>query len=369
LSVIKRPELAPLLARWPESLRLLLLAGPDESSSTAHAQATIAALSDAADPMAVTLLGADQLKADPGRLADEAAAIAMFGGRRVIRVDAGGSATDAEQATEAVRLLLAAPAGSGGNPVVMVAGDLGKTSALRRLVETAPDARILLSYSMTPREAEAWATDHARSLGLALAPGVAPRLAEAAALDIGIMGRELEKFALYLGATPDAGAPQRLEPAHLDALGAGLGEEDMGALMAAILAGNRVETVRQLGLLPPGDGIRLTRQLARKLMQLLELRQAIDAGASPESAAKALRPPLFWRDAQPMAAAAARWPQPMIARALASLLAAEAGIKAPASPGDMLALQPVALMAAGAARRHRANSSSAGRLGGGRQRP
>lgn len=334
---IRQADLQALLARFPAEVRLLLFAGPDESASHAQAMAAIAALSDPGDPMAVTSLSADQLKTDPGRLADEAAALSMFGGRRVIRVDGA-----ADGCMDAVQLLMAAPAA--GNPVVMLAGDLPKSSGLRKLGEGSAMVRMLFSYPMDARAIRQWIAGEARALGLAPAAGVIEQLALASGHDVGILGQELRKFALYLDASPQA--VRRLEPAHLAALGAGDGEEDLFGLLGAVIEGDRDATARQLGALPGGSGIPLLRNLARKLMQLLELRGAMDRGTSADAAARAMRPPLFWKEQALMAAAAGRWPQPRIGRALDQVLAAEAGIKAPGSAGDVLARQAVAMIAA-----------------------
>lgn len=341
MSSIRRADLPALLARFPADVRLLLFAGPDESVSLALAREAVAALCDAADPMAVTSLSAQQLKTDPGLLADEAAAISMFGGGRVIRVDAAG-----EEVVDAIGLLFSIPAA--GNPVVMTAGDLGKASGLRKLADASPLARLLLSYPMDARAVRQWLDARARELGLVLAPGVADRLALAVGHDIGILGQELEKFATFLDAGPETA--RRLEPEHLAALGAGAGEEDMFQLLAAIMAGNGEAVARQMALLPGGNAIGVLRSLARRLMQMQDLRAAVDAGASAEMAVKALRPPVFWREQQELAGAAGRWPQPRIARALAAVLAAEAAIKAPGSAGDVLGLQAVAMIAAGGGR-------------------
>ena len=102
MTAIRRADLQRRFANWDKSIRLLLLAGPDESASRELAQLAARTLADPADPMAITDIAADELKSDPGKLADEAASVSMFGGARLIRVAGAG-----ESAQEAVRLLLA----------------------------------------------------------------------------------------------------------------------------------------------------------------------------------------------------------------------------------------------------------------------
>ena len=94
------------LAR-PAETRLFLLYGPDESGS----RALVRKLGEAMGPEAerIDFKGAD-LKEDPARLADEAAAISMFGGARWILVEQAG-----DEILPAVEALL--EAGAAGNPV------------------------------------------------------------------------------------------------------------------------------------------------------------------------------------------------------------------------------------------------------------
>jgi DNA polymerase-3 subunit delta len=324
MTLVKRAEFARRLKEGPPP-RLLLLAGPDESASRELAAEAIAALGDPSDLMALADLSADALRSDPGRLADEAASVSMFGSRRVIRVTAAG-----EGAADAVRLLLQAPAA--GNPVVMVAGDLPKTSGLRKLAEAHPLALAVISYAMTTSELDGWLARRARGLGLRLESGVAERLIATSGGDTAILASELEKFALFLDSSAET--PRTLERGHLAALGADSAEEDMNLLVMALLEGRTGAAERQLRLLAGSSAIPVLRALARRLLQLAEARAAVDAGAQPQAAVRALRPPIFFKEADAFAACLPRWPAPRIARALSQCLEGERAIKQAGGPGD-----------------------------------
>lgn len=338
MTAVKRPDLQRRLAAPDPSVRLILLSGPDESASRGLAQAALKALGDPSDPMALTDFSGDELKSDPARLADEAASVSMFGGRRVIRVT---GATDG--CAEAVRLLLAAPVA--GNPVVMLAGDLSKASSLRKLAEESPQALALHSYPLTGSDLENWLHGEVRALGLRLESGVADRLLAATDGDTGVLASELRKFALFLDASPDA--PATLGRAHLSALGADSAEEDMNLLVSALVVGNRLAVDQQLGLLQGSSAIPVLRAVARRLLQMAEARAAIDAGQQPDAAIRALRPPIFYKDVQPLAAALRHWPLPRIRSALAAMLAGEQAIKTPRGPGDTAAWQAIARLGMG----------------------
>ena len=94
------------------------------------------------DPFLVAELGRE----DIGRLADEAASLALTGGRRVVRLR---EATDA--ATEQVAAILKGPAPA---LVVLEAPGLPTRSRLRSLVEAAPDGAAIACY---PEEGRALA--------------------------------------------------------------------------------------------------------------------------------------------------------------------------------------------------------------------
>jgi DNA polymerase III subunit delta len=325
MTALKRGEVLRALERWNPETRLILLFGPEESGSRELASVATKQLADPSDPMAITDLTPEDLKSDPGRLADEAASVSMFGGRKLIRVSGAG-----EGAAEAVRLLLEAPAA--GNPVVMQAGDLSRASALRKLAEASPLAIAAISYPLDARDAAAWLQAKSRELGLRLEPGVGERLLAATDADTGILASELQKFALFLNAEPDA--PQRLEREHLTVLGADSAEEDMMLLVSAVISGNQKMVERQLQLLSGSSAIPALRAVARRLLQLAEARAAVDSGVQPAAAIKALRPPVFWKEADAMAAAVSRWPMPRITAGLAAMLAGERAIKQPGGPGE-----------------------------------
>ena len=100
-----------------------------------------ALVDDPADPFQLVRLSGDAIAGDPGRLADEAGTFPMFGGRRVIRVDA-----TAKNLVPALDHHLSAPAAC---PVVIEAGNLKRDAALRKLVER---TRSAVAIECTPDE-------------------------------------------------------------------------------------------------------------------------------------------------------------------------------------------------------------------------
>lgn len=242
------------------AIRLYLLHGPDEAGSEALAARLGKAMGEGAER--VDLDGA-VLRGDPARLADEAAAISMFGDRRWIRVQPAG-----EEILPAVEALFAAPAA--GNPAVVIAGNLRKTSKLLTLVEGQQAGLAIVSYAPEGRNAEALAVSLARELGLELPGAMARRLVALTQGERGLLAREIEKLALYLDATPDA--PKAATREALDALGAEGGEQQLFRAASILLSGDLRAAEHEMARLRTSGGslaglARLTLQRAIGLAQ------------------------------------------------------------------------------------------------------
>jgi DNA polymerase-3 subunit delta len=97
---------AALDAPKPDT-RLYLLHGPDEAGAAELAGRLARALGPDTERIDID---SKELRSSPGRLADEAASMSLFGGARLIRVTGAD-----EFAVEAITLLLAAE--RAGNPV------------------------------------------------------------------------------------------------------------------------------------------------------------------------------------------------------------------------------------------------------------
>ena len=137
---LKANGVEDFLAKPDPAVATVLLYGPDAGLAGERARRLARlVVDDLTDPFRVSELAADDLRTAPGRLVEEAQALCMLGGRRLVRVrDA------ADAIAPSVRELLALPAQEGF--VLLEAGDLGGSSSLRRLVEEAPKAAALPCY-------------------------------------------------------------------------------------------------------------------------------------------------------------------------------------------------------------------------------
>lgn len=317
-------------------IRLYLLHGPDE----AGAQEIAARLARAIGPDAERVdLEPSLLKTSPGRLADEAASLSLFGTARHIRISGAG-----EECLEAFTLLL--DADRAGNPVVAVAPSLKSTGRVVKLALGAPRAMSFACYLPEGGDAEKLAIAIAREQGLRATGDTAARLASASGGDRAVMTRELEKLALYLDAAPER--PRELDDAALDAVGADLGDAEMARAIEAAIEGRPDLLAGELARLDEA-GISLIpvlRQLVRRLMTLAELRAEIDAGAS----AGAVIERVFFRERAATGRALRGWPAQKISDAIDRARLAERAIMASGTAGNVLARSAIVAVARMAAR-------------------
>ena len=280
--------------------RFYLFHGYDEGQSRAHAERLLKGLG--AEKVTIATGAA---KSDPAILADEAAAIDMFGGRRAIWVE---PATD--DIGDAVEALLEAPAAE--SPVIAVAGGLRKTSRLLKLAEAHRLALAHVSYELNERDNERLIEDMARGQGLRLAPGIAARMATACGGDRGVIAQELAKIALYLGASPERPVPADAEA--IEAIGAGDEGEWMGIADAA-LGGDARDVADELMRAPAGaEPITVVRALQRRLLMLARLRAKVDRGQSVGDAMTSMGKALFFKDKELVGKLLHQWNSAKLAR-------------------------------------------------------
>lgn len=325
-----KANLTGALDRPEASIRFYLFYGPDESGSRALAIRLLKGLGDAERFIVMSQV----VKSDPAALADEAGAMALFGGRRALWIEPAG-----DEIVEGVTALL--EAGASESAVVALAGPLRKTSALLKLAEAHPSALAHCSYLPEGRDMERVVTDLAREVGLRMMPDMAQRLAAAANSNQAIAAQELEKFALFLGTDP--ANPRELDHATVDLIGADAAESDMLRLGDLALAGRMDELLDELSRLPHGgsEAIPVLRALQRRLLMLAPLRARIELGERIDAVMASMGKSLFWKDKPLIQRLLSTWPAERIAAAAGRVATLERqlmflGIPAEAALGETL---------------------------------
>lgn len=307
------------------TIRLYLLHGPDESGARDLALRLGRAMGP--DAERVDLDGA-ALKSDPGRLAAEAASLSLFGGARHIRVSGVG-----EESHDALALLLEAD--RAGNPVVAIAPGLKPSGKVVKLAIAAPNAMSFACYPPEAVEADRLAAVIASEHGLRTTGSTAARLFAAAGGDRAILTREVEKLALYLDASPER--PAILDDDAINAVGANLGEAEMGRAIEASIAGDTATLGAELARLNEAgvSPIPLLRSLVRRLMTLAELQAEIATGASIASVIEG--PRVFFKEKASTGRALRQWNAVKLSGAIDHLRHAERAMMGSATAGAVLA--------------------------------
>jgi DNA polymerase-3 subunit delta len=283
-------------------IRFYLFYGSDEGQSRGLAARLLEALG-----ASKALVPAGALKSGAASLADEAGAMSLFGGSRLIWVEPAG-----EEIFDAVVALLDAPAPE--SAVVAIAGGLRKTSALVKLAEGSPLALGFASYPPEGRDAERMVIDVGRRFGLKISQPVAARVAGHCGNDQAVVGQELDKLATYLDASPHA--PKELDHEAVDAVGAESGEGDFQRFADLALLGDLGELGGALDHLSAGgsEAIPIIRALQRRLLMLAPMRARIEAGERPDAVMTSLGKSLFWKDKDFAAKIVRKWAAADLAR-------------------------------------------------------
>jgi DNA polymerase-3 subunit delta len=311
---------AAAFLRDPGACRVVLLHGDDGGLIRERADGLTRLVAGAADdPFRVAELDRDA----SDRLEDEACALSMTGGRRVVRVR---DVTDG--LTDAVKAVLA---GRGEALVLLEAPGLGK-SRLRSLAEAAPEAAAVGCYPETGETLEATIRSGLAALGVGAEPEAVSWLATQFGADRGATRRELEKLAAYGG-----------EGGVIDLQAARACAGDQAALslddaLFAATAGDAATTARALeqamaeGATPVG----VLRAALMHVQRLHRMRLAMGPNRSAAEAVKAARPPVFFRRAAAMTRALELWPGDALLALLGRLLAAEHACKQTGAPAEAI---------------------------------
>ncbi|HKQ11440.1 MAG TPA: DNA polymerase III subunit delta, partial [Rhizomicrobium sp.] len=190
--IVKSHEADRYVAAPPKGLCVALVYGPDAGLVQERAEKLLkSVVPDLTDAFNVADLSEATLLADPARLADEAAAISMMGGRRVVRVRGAGN-----DLADLLDSFLDDPKGDA--LVVIEAGDLAKTGALRKLFDDHKTAAAIQCYPDSVRDLGDVVRDALRAEGLAIAPDALEDAVSRLGSDRGVTRREIEKLVLYM---------------------------------------------------------------------------------------------------------------------------------------------------------------------------
>ncbi|WP_137130614.1 DNA polymerase III subunit delta [Rhizobium sp. FY34] len=193
MAEIKAHEFDRLLPRAAELYRIFLIYGPDHGLVSERA----AELANQAgvkldDPFSFTRLDLSDLSGDPGRLVDEVNSLGLFGGSKVVWLRGTGSD---KPLGDALQVLVSGP--QPDNILIIEAGDLKKTSILRKICESAKLALAIPCYADDIKALNALIDLELQKEGLRITPEGRARLLEGLGGDRVASRNEIRKLTLY----------------------------------------------------------------------------------------------------------------------------------------------------------------------------
>ena len=311
------------------AVRAILVYGPDAGLVRERIKimgATV--VKDLNDPFNVSVLRADQLTEDPARLGDEANAMSMMGGKRLIRIEDGRDAL-----APMLKDYLKSP-----NPnalIIIEAGEMGPRSALRALFEKTDNAAAVPCYVEDERDIAGLARSLLQEQGYSIAPDALSWLASAITGDRQRARGEIEKLMTYMGKNKQIGASD-VQAACGDA-----GAQTFDMLVYGAAGAKPAETLRAYhALLEEGvPPVAILRTLQSHFRKLHVIRARVDGGEPAELAMKSLSPPVFFKQEQAFRAQLNRWPLAALEIVMQRLFALEAQCKQTGIPAETMCSQ------------------------------
>ncbi len=334
---LKAAELQRTLNHIPPGIRAVLVFGPDEALVRARMKALgRQVVPDMRDPFNVSELNGADLASEPARLADEASALSMMGGARLVLVFGA-----ADSALAALNAALDQPAAQ--SMILMSAGELTPKSKLRAFAEKRPDVLAMACYPEDARALIAMLSEEAASQGYRLTSDAAQLLLGASGGERDIARQELNKLLIYVN-QPGA----EVTAQHAEAIVANWGGADFDDLVSAVCNGKAALADSQLTrLMSEGtNGIAMLRAVARRLWMFAAAHAAISGGQSAREVADKLFGAMAWKQAPAFLGQLERWPAPRCDAGLTRLTQAERDSKVTGAPADLIAARALLALSA-----------------------
>lgn len=307
MTELKAKDVESYLRRAPTHT-IVLVYGPDRglvSERSSHIAKQSGVALD--DPFSTIRLDAADIDADPPRLADEAATISMFGGKRLIWIKGAGG----PKFVSAVTSLCENPPQDA--LVLVEAGELKKDSALRKAAEKSVAAVTLPCYADEGRGIETLIDDMLSKSRMSIDLDARQWLKARLGGDRLASRSELEKLALYTKGQ----ASISLEDARQSA--GDVSALSVDAVIEAVMGGNAAAADAAFAKLVTGKQptFLVLSALIRQFQNLLYMREAIEReNKSIAHLLTAMRPPLFGSRKTMMEQSLANWTVESCSKAL-----------------------------------------------------
>jgi len=328
-------QIEPFVKSPDPKARVILVYGPDDGLMRERAKVIGKTITpDLDDPFNVISFTSDQIAEDPARLNDEANALSMMGGARLIRIQNG-----ADKLTTTIKAYLDNP--SPENLVIIEADALGTRSSLRQLCEKAKNAAALPCYVEDERGMSKLIRDSLSEQGYKIEADALHYFAAAITGDRARARNEIEKLIIYMG-KPEAGA-NYIKMSDVAASCGGAGSVNLDDLIYAVAGSSPKQAINIYHKLI-GEGvadIAILRSLQNHFRRLHYTNAMMREGLPMEQAIKKLQPPIFFKVEAAFKSHLSKWKGAKLNMVMAKLAELEAQTKQSGAPVQTLCAQAI----------------------------
>lgn len=284
MAVLKGQRIEGFIARPDSAMCAALIYGPDRGSVSERTRKLVTSIAGGTDdPFAIERLDDSVLNEDPGRLDDEARAIPMMGGPRVVWVASAGAGL-----AKALASYLDDPAPEAW--IIAEAGSLPPSAKVRQLFEKARNAVALPCYADAARDLDALIEDEIAQHGLAISPDARHRLTAILGADRALSRAELVKLCLYCH------GQERITVDDVDAVCGDVSALALDDLVDHVFEGDLARTDADFTrLLAAGTAVQaVIAALFNHISKLATVQGALGEKGAFDAALSSLRPPLHF---------------------------------------------------------------------------
>ncbi len=330
-------DIEPFVKNPNPKARAILVYGPDDGLVKERALSMgQTAVADMNDPFNVAILSGEILSDDPARLSDEAHAMSLMGGARLVRVE-GAS----DKHTTLLKEYLANP--STENLVILEAGELGPKSSLRMLFEKSDAAAAVPCYVDDERGVSNLIRQTLSASGYTIQSDAVAWLASNIAGDRLRVRMEIDKLMIYMGAQSKTVTFDDARAACGEA-----GDQSLDDLIYAIGNGKIEVALRAYNkLIDEGvAAVTILRSLQGHFRRLHYTRSLMKDGLDADEAMKKLQPAVFFKFSDSFKSQLRKWPEARLLNFMQRISSVEEQTKQTGTPVETLCSQVVLSLAA-----------------------
>lgn len=324
-------QIEPFLKSPDPKARVVLVYGPDNGLMRERAITIGKTVTpDLDDPFNVVTLNSDILNEDPARLNDEANAMSMMGGARLIKIENGS-----DKLTTTIKQYLDDP--SPENLVIIEADALGTRSSLRQLCEKSKNAAALPCYVEDERGVSNVIRETLSNAGYFINADAVHVLAANVMGDRTRVRSEIEKLMLYMG------KEKNIAVEHVHQSVGNIADADLDDLIYAVAGGQTKKAIESYNRLI-GEGvadIAILRSMQNHFRRLHYTQSLMQSGKSMDQAVKSLSPPIFFKVEPAFKSQVNKWYGPKLDNILQKLVELEAQTKRTGTPVQTLCSQAI----------------------------